>query len=336
MPHKQAITIGYKLSSEEFSAPELVRQARAAEEHGFAFAFASDHYHPWTDRQGQSPFVWSVIGAIAQATERLAVGTAVTCPSFRLHPAIVAQAAATAATMLRGGFFLGLGTGENLNEHIVASGWPEIEVRQERLAEAIEVIRLLWRGGEQSYRGRHFVVENARLYSLPEKLPPILVAASGERSARLAARLGDGLIATEPDGDLIRKFQAEAGSRRPCYGELTVSFDQSADKARDRVYDIWPLAGLPGQLLPELALPSLFEKAGKLVVKDKLAEVVPCGADPETHLKAIRRYAEAGFDHVFIHQIGPKQEEFMDFYAREILPRIEREFRREAEQAIPA
>ena len=333
MRPKHTLSVGYKLSSEEFSAPELVRQARAAEEHGFTFALASDHYHPWTQRQGQSPLVWSVLGAIAEATKELMVGTAVTCPSFRLHPAIVAQAAATCATLLPGRFFLGLGTGENLNEHIIGQGWPEIEVRQQRLAEAIEIIRLLWKGGEQSYRGRYFVVENARLYSLPDHAPPIFVAASGDRSARLAAQFADGLISTQPDRELAQKYRAEAGSRRPCYGELTVCFDESQEKARDLVYEIWPLAGLPGALLPELAQPSLFEKAGELVDKQKLTETVPCGADPETHFKALRRYAEAGYDHVFVHQVGPKQEAFMDFYAREILPQIDREFTARGEQA---
>src|SRR5262245_5486106 len=188
------ISLGYQLSSEEHSAPDLVGLARKAEESGFTFALISDHYHPWTDRQGQSPFVWSVIGAIAQATERLRVGTAVTCPSGRIHPAVIAQAAATAATLMPRRFFLGVGTGENLNEHILGQGWPETEVRQERLAEAIDIIRLLWTGGNQSHHGRHFTVENARLYSLPDELPPLLVATGGPRTSDLAGRVADGLI----------------------------------------------------------------------------------------------------------------------------------------------
>jgi len=198
MRRDQQIEIGYKLTSEEFPAPALVRFARAAEEHGFAFASISDHYHPWIDRQGQSPFVWSVIGGIAQVTSKFRVGTGVTCPSFRIHPAIIAQAAATAATMLPGRFFLGLGTGENLNEHILGQRWPEIEIRQERLAEAVQFIRMLWHEGQHSHRGKYFTVENARIYSRPDEPPPIMIAAAGPKSVKLAAELGDGLIATEP------------------------------------------------------------------------------------------------------------------------------------------
>jgi short-subunit dehydrogenase len=207
--------LGYKLSSEEQTPSDLVRYAQMAEESGFTFALISDHYHPWIDRQGQSPFVWSVLGAIAQATKRLTVGTAVTCPTVRIHPAIIAQAAATTAALMPGRFFLGLGTGENLNEHIVGQGWPETEVRQERLEEAIEVIRQLWRGGNQSHHGRHFTVENARLYSLPDELPPLLIAAGGPQSATLAGRLGDGMIGTGPEAELFTKFDEAGGTGKP-------------------------------------------------------------------------------------------------------------------------
>src|SRR5262245_45877383 len=188
--------IGYKLSSEEHGPNELVHFARMAEERGFSFALISDHFHPWIDRQGQSPFVWAVIGAIGQATERLQLGTAVTCPTVRLHPAVVAQAAATAAAMMPGRFFLGEGTGENLNGHIVGTGWPATEIRQERLAEAVEIIRSLWKGGLQNHRGPHDQVENARLYTLPERPPALLVAVGGPKSAAMAAALGDGMIGT--------------------------------------------------------------------------------------------------------------------------------------------
>ena len=325
MPQTRHIQIGYKLTSEEFSARDLVRFARAAEEHGFSFASISDHYHPWTDRQGQSPFVWAVLGGIAQVTSKLVVGTGVTCPSFRIHPAIIAQAAATAASMLPGRFFLGVGTGENLNEHILGQGWPEIEVRQERLAEALQIIRALWQGGQQSYRGKYFAVENARIYSLPYQLPPIMIAAAGPKSAEVAGKLGDGLIATEPDQELAKKFREKAGQQKPCYGEVHVCFDPDERKAQQLAHEIWPVAGLPGQLFSELPLPSLFQKASELVSVEQVARLIPCGPDPEKHLKAIREYVKAGFDHIFIHQIGPDQEQFMNFYAREIFPRIARE-----------
>ena len=211
------ITLGYKLSSEEQPAADLVRYAQMAQDTGFGFALISDHFHPWTDRQGQSPFVWSVLGAIAQATQRLVVGTAVTCPTMRIHPAIIAQAAATTATLMPGRFFLGVGTGENLNEHVVGQGWPETEVRQARLEEAIEIIRLLWKGGNQSYHGRYFTVENARLYSLPDSPPPLYVAVGGPRSADLAGRVGDGMIGTDPDASLLSAFDRAGGARKPRY-----------------------------------------------------------------------------------------------------------------------
>ena len=208
----QPVRLGYKLSSEERGPRELVRLAGMAEEHGFSFALISDHFHPWTDRQGQSPFVWSVIGGIAQVTRRLELGTAVTCPTVRIHPALVAQAAATCALMMDGRFFLGLGTGENLNEHIVGQGWPETEVRQERLLEAVQVIRLLWTGDNVSHHGRHFTVENARLYSKPDTPPPLLLAVGGPRSADLAGRVADGMIGTDPSAEAIDRFQRAGGA----------------------------------------------------------------------------------------------------------------------------
>lgn len=316
------IQFGYKLSSEEFPANQLVRLARAAEERGFSFALISDHYHPWTDREGQSPFVWSVLGGIARETSALVVGTGVTCPTVRIHPAIVAQAAATVATMMPGRFFLGVGTGENLNEHILGPAWPETEVRQEKLAEAIEVIRLLWQGGLQSHHGRHFVVENARLYSLPPEPPPLMVAAGGPRSAELAGRLGDGLVGVQPDAELLAAFRRAGGAGKPCYGEIGVCFGADEQSAARTAREIWPISALPGALQRELPLPSHFEQAAKLVTAETIAAEVPCGPDPEAHIRALRRYVDAGYDHICVHQIGPEQERFMDFYAREVLPRV--------------
>jgi coenzyme F420-dependent glucose-6-phosphate dehydrogenase len=317
------IQFGYKLSSEEFPASELVRLARASEERGFAFALISDHYHPWTDRQGQSPFVWSVLGGIAQSTTRLVVGTGVTCPTTRIHPAIIAQASATVASMLPGRFFLGVGSGENLNEHIVDSGWPEVAIRQERMEEAVSVIRLLWQGGLQSFHGKYFSVENARLYSLPPAPPPLLIAAAGHRSAQIAARIGDGLITTEPNRETVEQFRVGGGSGKPCYAEATVCFDEDQKKAEQLAHEIWPIAVLPGVLQQELRLPSHFEKAAKLISKEQIAKEVVCGPDPEKHIRNIQKFVEAGFDHICVHQIGPHQEKFLDFFARQVLPKIE-------------
>jgi G6PDH family F420-dependent oxidoreductase len=322
MPQSDSVQIGYKLSSEEFTAPQLVRLARAAEEHGFSFALISDHYHPWVDRQGQSPFVWSVLGGIAESTRKLILGTGVTCPTIRIHPAIVAQAAATAATMLPGRFFLGVGSGESLNEQIAGARWPATPVRQAMLEEAIEVIRLLWRGGLQNHHGRYYTVENARVYSLPDQPPPLMVAASGPKGARLAARAGDGLISPGPPvRDVIDAFRDGGGADKPRYGELNVCYDESEDRARQLVKEIWPIAGIPGPLLFELPLPSHIEAAARLVGDAQIA-AVPVGPDPERHAEAIRQYLRGGYDRVFVHQIGPNQERFMDFYARDVLPSL--------------
>jgi coenzyme F420-dependent glucose-6-phosphate dehydrogenase len=314
--------IGYTLSSEEHGARELVAQAARAEEAGFSFAVISDHFHPWVDRQGNSPFVWAVLGAVSQATERLELATGVTCPTIRIHPAIVAHAAATAATLLPGRFSLGVGSGENLNEHVLGDRWPPVAERQERLAEAIEVIRLLWEGGLRSHRGRYYTVENARLYSLPEQPPPILVAVAGRKSAQLAAEAGDGLFGTSPVAETIEQFRAEGGDGKPAYGQLHVCWAESEAEARRTAHERWPNSAMSGNHFLELPLPSHFEEEAELVREEDVAESVVCGPDPQAHLEAIGEYAEAGYDHVYVHQIGPDQEGFFDFYAREVLPKL--------------
>ena len=282
----------------------------------------SDHFHPWIDAQGQSPFVWTVLGGIAEATERLPVSTAVTCPTVRIHPAIIAQAAATTASLFDGRFTFGVGTGENLNEHVVAEGWPSTKVRQEMLEEAIEVIRLLWQGGLQSHRGLYYVVETARLYSLPKEPPPLFIAASGPESATLAGRLGDGLIGTSPDPETMKAFERAGGRRKPRYGELTVCWAETEAKAKKVAHKAWPTATVASSLHWELPLPSHFEDAVEGVTEDEVAEEIVCGPDPERHLEKIREYEKGGFDHVCIHQVGPDQEGFFRFYEREILPKL--------------
>jgi G6PDH family F420-dependent oxidoreductase len=327
------IEIGYKLSSEEFGPAELVRFATRAEAAGFEFALVSDHFHPWTDRQGQSPFVWTVAGAVAQATKRLRLGTAVTCPTIRVHPAIVAQAAATTAALMKGRFFLGVGTGENLNEHVVGRGWPSAEVRLEMLEEAIQVIRLLWEGGTKSWHGRHYTVEDARLYTLPDEPPPLMVAASRPNAAELAARAGDAMINTEVDEDLIGRFQGAGGDDHPCYVEETVCWAKDERQARKTAHEVWALSALGGPLFTELALPSHFEAAFEPITEDKVAEAVVCGPDAQRHVEKIRKAEEAGYTHVCVHQVGPQQERFLEFYEREVFPALGR---RRAPQRRPA
>ncbi|MPZ13140.1 MAG: TIGR03557 family F420-dependent LLM class oxidoreductase [Chloroflexi bacterium] len=318
------VELGYWLSSEEHAPADLVRNARRAEEVGFPFALISDHFHPWIDRQGHAPFVWAVLGGIAQATSRLRLGTAVTCPTMRIHPAIIAQAGATAAALLPDRFFLGLGAGESLNEHILGEQWPEPSVRREMLEEAIDVIRMLWQGGKRSHYGEHFTVQEARIYDLPERLPPVVVAASGRRSAETAGRLGDGAMSNAPSAEMVRWFEAAGGAGKPCYGQIHVCWAQDEAEARRRAFEYWPLAGLTGGLFSELRLPSLVEEAAALVREADVTEAVVCGPDPEPYAAAIDEFAKAGFDHVGIHQIGPDQEGFFRFCEREILPRFHR------------
>jgi coenzyme F420-dependent glucose-6-phosphate dehydrogenase len=315
--------IGYTLSSEEFGPGELVGYGRRAEEVGFDFASISDHFHPWIDRQGQSPFVWAVIGGVAQVTTRLRVGTGVTCPTIRIHPAIVAHAAATAATMLPGRFFLGVGSGENLNEHILGDPWPEVSVRQEMLEEAVDVIRLLWEGGLKSHRGRHYTVQNARLYTLPDEPPPIIVAAAGERATELAGRIGDGLFGLVPDPDVIDRFEDAGGKGKPRFGQLHVCWAETEEEAKRTAHEHWPNAAVGGNLPWELPLPSHLEDAAALVDPDEVAESVVCGPDPERHVAAIREFVDAGYDNVYFHQVGPDQEGFLAFAERDLLPRLE-------------
>jgi coenzyme F420-dependent glucose-6-phosphate dehydrogenase len=315
-------SIGYALSSEEHAPLDLVRYAAAAEEAGFSYALVSDHFHPWIDRQGQSPFVWSVIGGVAEATEGLRIGTGVTCPTIRIHPAIVAQAAATSAAMLPGRFFLGLGTGENLNEHVLGDRWPEGDVRLEMLDEAIQVIRLLWQGGYQSHHGRHYTVEEARIYTLPDEPPPIYVAASKPNAAELAGRVGDGLISTAPDAELVQQFESAGGEGKPKLGQVTVCFAESEAEARRTALEWWPNAAITGDLSQELALPRHFEDAAEMVNEDDVAEKIVCGPDAAKYFEQIEQYADAGFDHVYLHQVGPDQEGFFRFAKEEVLPRF--------------
>jgi G6PDH family F420-dependent oxidoreductase len=316
------VEFGYTLSAEEHGPADLVRWARAAEDAGFGFALISDHFHPWIDRQGHSPFVWTVLGGIAEATERLHVGTGVTCPLIRIHPAIVAQAAATTAALMSGRFFLGVGTGENLNEHILGDRWPPAAMRLEMLEEAVELIRFLWRGEDVTHRGRHYTVENARIYTLPEEPPPIFVAAAGEKATKLAGRIGDGLIGTSPDAEQIRRFERAGGEDKPRYAQVHVCWAGTEEEAKHVAREWWPNTTLPGELGVELPLPRHFEQAAKMLSEDDVAEKVPCGPDPERHLQAIRAYVEAGFDHVYVHQIGPNQEGFFRFYEDRILPKL--------------
>jgi G6PDH family F420-dependent oxidoreductase len=313
--------IGYHLSSEELTPSQMLAAARAAENAGFAFITVSDHYHPWTHRQGQSPFVWGVIGGIAAVTERIDVGTAVTCPTVRIHPAVIAQAAATAAVMLPGRFFLGVGTGEALNEHILGDRWPSSGVRREMLEEAIEVIRLLWQGGSQSHFGRHYTVEQAAIFTLPAAPPPIVVSGFGDHSIDLAARVGDGYFTTAPDAEAVGRYRAGGGTG-PCYSKLDVAIAESAGAARRLALRTWPNSALGGELAQILPLPAHFEQATENVTEDMVAESILCEQDPGAHVERLKEYADAGYDRVTVQQVGVDQARFLEMYERSVLPAL--------------
>ena len=313
---------GYALSSEEHPPNDLVRNARLAEEAGFGFALISDHYHPWVDEQGHSPFVWSVIGGIAQATERLVLGTGVTCPTIRIHPAIIAQAAATAGAMMPGRFFLGVGTGENLNEHVLGDKWPVPDERLEMLEEAIDIIRTLWEGGYQTYRGDYYNVEQARLYTLPDPLPPIAVAAGKPLAADVAAHSGDALVAVAPDKELVGGYR-EAGGGDPVYGQVTCCWAATAEEGARTMHRVWPNAGIKGDLSQELPLPLHFEQAAQNVTVEELAESLPVGPDVERYVEQVQAYVDAGFTHIYFHQVGRDQEGFFRFWREQLRPQLQ-------------
>jgi coenzyme F420-dependent glucose-6-phosphate dehydrogenase len=322
---------GFKLCSEERSAEGLVQDARRAEEAGFDLVALSDHFHPWLETEGESPFAWSVLGALAGATSSITVGTAVTCPFIRLHPAIVAQAAATTASLLPGRFFLGLGTGERLNEHITGAEWPDPAERRERLGASIEVIRRLWAGEAVSYRGG-IVVDRARLFSTPAEQPPIYVAASGDQSAELAGRMGDGLVSTSPNEDVVAAYR-RAGGVGPVIGEVTLCWGEDEDQAMRLVRERWPIPALEGDESQELAMPEEFARATAGISDDALREKIAIGPDTDAIVGSIAKYRDAGFSEVVLHQVGDDPEAFLRLCENELLQRLREEF---AESAAPS
>ena len=304
--------IGYWLASEEHPPKTLVENAKRAEDAGFGHVLISDHIHPWVDAQGHSPFVWGVLGGIAEATDRIHVGTAVTCPLIRMHPAIVAHAAATAQSLLDGRFFLGLGTGENLNEHVLGDKWPRADVRLEMLDEAIDVIRALLGGEYETFRGKHYTVEQAKLYDAPKSPPPIIVAAKAEHAVELAAAKGDGTMNTKPDADVVRRYK-EAGGTGPIYGKVTGAFAASEDEARRVAKERQPNTAMGGDLSTELALSRDFEAVAELVREEDLEEALVFGDDPAKWREHIEQFERAGFTHVALHNVGVEQSAFIEF-----------------------
>ena len=314
-------TFGFFLASEECQPDRLLDQARLAEQAGFDALAISDHYHPWVDAQGSSPFVWSMIGALSQVTD-LPITTMVTCPTVRTHPAVVAQAAATSAVLTGGRFQFGVGTGEALNEHITGEGWPRFDIRADMLEEAVEVIRMLFGGDVVDYDGQYYSVDNARLYTVPDSPVPIHVSAFGPESARLAGAIGDGLVTVKPDREVIEAFRAAGGEGKPVLGGMKVCWDSDPGRAAQTALELWASDLLPGELAQVLPTPTHFEQAVELVTIDQAAQQFTCGDDPARHVAAVRRYVDAGFDEVYVGQIGPRYQEFFEGYGKEVLPRL--------------
>jgi G6PDH family F420-dependent oxidoreductase len=312
---------GYSLSSEEHHPNDLVRNTQRAEAIGFPFACISDHYHPWISAQGHSPFVWNVVGAIATATERIRLGIGVTCPIMRIHPAILAQASATSGAMMEGRFFFGVGTGEALNEHILGQHWPSIEVRLDMMREAVEIIRELWKGEMYDHHGRYYTVENARLYTVPEQVPDIIVSAMGPKAAEVAADIGDGYWGTSPDSEVLQAY-ADAGGTGPRYGQLTLCWAEDKEQAKKTLFEQWPNTAVTGQLSQDLPTPTHFEMAAQMLTPDQVAESVPHGPDPGPVLESVQEYLDAGYTHVYFHQVGGDQDGFFRFFESELAPKL--------------
>ncbi|MGJ5831287.1 LLM class F420-dependent oxidoreductase [Streptomyces ossamyceticus] len=312
---------GYFLATEEFGPADLIEQARMAEQAGFDCLWISDHYHPWNDEQGQSPFVWSVIGALSEAVS-LPVETAVTCPTVRIHPAVVAQAAATSAVMTGGRFRLGLGSGEALNEHILGTHWPPASVRLEMLEESIQIMRRLFTGEEVTHHGPHYTVENARLYTVPDEPVPIDISGFGPKAAGLAARVGDGFITMGPDEEMVTQYRKGGGGGKLVSGGTKVCWGQDRGEAVRTAHRLWPNQYLPGEMGQILPTPRHFEQLGPLVPEEMVGENTVCGDDVDEHVRELRTFVEAGFDRVYVGQIGPDQRGFFDFYRTKVLPQL--------------
>jgi G6PDH family F420-dependent oxidoreductase len=314
-------TFGHKLMSEEHGPKDLVRNACRAEEAGFDFVAISDHFHPWLGSQGHSPLAWTVLGAIAARTQRVKLATAVTCPTIRYHPAVVAQFAATLALLSDDRFTLGLGAGENLNEHVVGAGWPSPPKRQAMLGEAIDIMQKLWEGQEVSHEGEHYTLDRAKLWDVPSKPPALAVAAGGEKAARLAAEKGAGLFTTEADEKLIAAWQ-EAGGKGARYAEVALSYARTEADALQVAHERFNFGVHGWKVNAELPTTSGFEAAGRSVRPEDMPEYVACGPDPERHVAAVKKFVKAGYDHIVLLGVGADQAGFLSFWQKELAPRL--------------
>jgi G6PDH family F420-dependent oxidoreductase len=313
--------VGFKLIAEAFSPTEIVAQAVRAEEAGFEFVEVSDHFHPWVSEHQHSGFAFSMLAAAAARTSTIELATGVTCPFIRYHPAVVAQAAATTALLSDGRFTLGIGAGERLNEHVVGAGWPPVSVRHEMLREALEIIRLLWSGGYQSYDGKHLKLEDARVFDLPDTLPRIAVAAGGPAAARIAGELGDALFATEPREDLVTAYRS-AGGTGPRYAEVPLAWATSEDEAAESARRLFRFGVTGWKVQAELPNPVNFDAATKTVTADHMREQFGCGPDVARHVEVAKQFVDAGFDQLALINAGPDMNGFFDFFTKELGPAL--------------
>jgi G6PDH family F420-dependent oxidoreductase len=317
--------IGYTLMTEQAGPADLVRFAAGAERAGFDFEVMSDHYSPWLDEQGHAPYAWAVLGAVTQVTERAELMTYVTCPTMRYHPAVVAQKAATVQALSGGRFTLGLGAGENLNEHVIGRGWPPANVRHEMLSEAVQIISGLFDGGYFDYDGKHFRVDSAKLWDLPEKRTPIGVAVSGSQSVRRFAPVADAMIAVEPKAELSQEWDATklGGAPSRKIGQLPVSWGTDRDAAVKRAHEQFRWFAGGWKVNAELPGPAGFAGATQFVREEDVAGSIPCGPDAEPIAEAVREFEKAGFTDVALVQIGGDQQEgFLGFAEKELLPAL--------------
>ncbi|MFF0296002.1 TIGR03557 family F420-dependent LLM class oxidoreductase [Kitasatospora sp. NPDC004615] len=317
------VRIGYTMMTEQRGPADLVADVVGAERAGFDFSVISDHYFPWLAEQGHASNAWVVLGAAARATDALPLMTYVTCPTFRYHPVVVAQQAATVQLLSGGRFRLGLGSGENLNEHVMGRGWPAAAVRQEMLAEAVEIIRALFAGGYVTHHGQHFQVDRAKLWDLPEPPPPIGVAVSGPASCALAGRLADLVIAVQPERSLLTGFAEHGGAGKPAVGQIPICFDRDRDAAVTRAHQQFRWLGGGWKVNAELPGPAAFAAASRFVRPEDVARIVPCGDRTEDFLGAVRPFTQAGFDELALIQIGGEsQPAYLDWAERELLPAL--------------
>lgn len=315
-------TLGYTLFSEINRPGEMIRQAVDAEQAGFDFLAMSDHFHPWLSSHTDSPFAWTVWGAVADRTESVKLMSLVTCPFLRYHPAIVAQAAATVQDLSGGRFTLGLGSGEQLNEHVVGRGWPAVDVRHRMLRESVEIMRRLWTGEWTTYRGEHLTVEDARLFTLPEESPAVAIAGSGPASLDLAVEVGDALVAIDPDADLVERFKERSGGGR-VIGQVAIAWDPDDAAALEHAYRF--AFGAHGwKVMAELPNVANFDADVGTVGDDTIRDLVAVGPDPDVHAATIRPFLEAGFDEVCIVQVGDRTgSDFFDWWTGELRPLLD-------------